>query len=93
MKNSSNWYVYILKCNGGRLYTGMTNDVKRRFEEHKTGKGGHFTKAFGAKAVIFREEHMTRSEAMKREAQIKRWSKAKKLALINNDIILLKSLG
>ncbi len=92
MEDSNKWYVYILKCSDGRLYTGMTNDVERRFDEHKTGKGGHFTRAFGVKSILFKEEHPTRSEAMKRESQIKRWSKAKKRALINNDIILLKSL-
>ncbi len=42
------WYVYIVKCKNGDLYTGITDNVQRRFEEHISGKGGHFTKSFVA---------------------------------------------
>lgn len=77
------WHVYILKCNDGRFYTGITNNLERRFEEHKTGKGAHFTKVFGVEKLLYNEDQPSRSEAMKREAQIKSWTKAQKLALIS----------
>jgi putative endonuclease len=76
------WYVYILRCNDGRLYTGMTNDVERRFLEHKAGKGGHFTGAFGAAKLLYTEGHPSRSAALKREYQLKGLTRKAKLALI-----------
>ena len=86
------WHVYILKCKNGDLYTGITNNIQRRFEEHVSGKGGHFTKSFGAKEIIFSEEHPDKPLALKREAQIKGWTRKKKLALIQGDLESLKKL-
>lgn len=86
------WYVYILKCENGDLYTGITDDVQRRFEEHASGKGGYFTKSFGAEEVLFSEEHPDKSSALKREAQIKGWTRKKKLVLIKGNLELLKRL-
>ena len=85
------WFVYIIKCENGDLYTGVTNDVHRRFEEHVSGKGGHFTRSFIAKELLFTEEYPDRSAALKREVQIKGWTRRKKLALIAGDKILLKN--
>lgn len=76
------WYVYILECSGGRFYTGVTLDVERRFEEHQKNKGGHFTRAFTANKIIYQEEYPNRSEALKREFQIKGLTRKNKLALI-----------
>ena len=76
------WYVYILECGDDRLYTGVTSDLKRRMNEHKKGKGGRFTRAFGVKRLIYKEEHPTKQEALKREAQIKGWTRKQKLALM-----------
>ncbi len=75
------YYVYILKCADGSLYTGITTDLKRRLAEHKSGKGGHYTRAHGALRMLYKERHKDRSSALRREAKIKRWSRAKKLAL------------
>jgi putative endonuclease len=66
------WYVYILKCKNGDLYTGSTDNFQRRFKEHALGRGGHFTKTFGASELVYTEEQFTKSQALKREAQIKR---------------------
>jgi len=77
------WFVYILECKGKLLYTGMTNDLKRRFKEHKSGNGGKFTRTFKAKKILYFERFDTRKEAMSREARIKRLPKLKKLALIS----------
>ena len=76
------YFVYILECCDGSLYTGITTDLKRRLAEHRAGKGGHFTRSRKVLSMVFTEEHPNRSSALKREAEIKRWRKAKKLSLI-----------
>ena len=76
------YFLYILKCKDGSLYTGITTDVKRRIKEHKTGIGGRYTRAKGAIGIVYTEEYRDRSEASKREAEIKGWSRKKKLNLI-----------
>ena len=76
------YFVYILECTDGSLYTGVTTDVVRRFSEHQSGKGGHFTRAKGAKKIVYIEPQLNRSAAQKREAQIKSWPREKKVALI-----------
>lgn len=86
------WFVYILKCKNGDLYTGITDNLQRRFEEHVSGKGGHFTKSFVAEEVLFSEQQPDKSSALKREAQIKGWTRRKKLALIVGDNESLKRL-
>lgn len=78
------WYVYILECKDGSLYAGITNDVTRRFAEHKSGKGGHYMRSHGAKKMVYTQKFATRSQALKREAEIKSWRKEQKLKLINN---------
>lgn len=76
------YYVYILQCRDGTLYTGITTDLKRREAEHRSGKGGHYTSARRAVQIVYSERHRTRGTALKREAEIKRWPRAKKLTLI-----------
>ena len=76
------YFVYILRCRDGSLYTGITTDVVRRFLEHKNKKGGGYTKGHEAEKIVFKEEWKTRSEALKREAEIKRWKREKKLNFI-----------
>ena len=76
------YFVYILECADGSLYTGITTDVKRRFIEHKSGVGSGYTRARGAKRIVYTEQHPDRSSAQKREAEIKKLTRRKKLALI-----------
>jgi len=76
------YFVYILLCKDDSLYTGIATDVGRRFEEHKAGKGSKYTRARKVKQVVYTEKHKTRSEAQKREAQIKSMTRKKKLELI-----------
>jgi len=76
------WHVYILKCGNGNLYTGITDNLERRFKEHARGKGGHFTKAFGAEKILYSEQCPDKSSALKREARIKSWTRSDKLALV-----------
>ncbi len=76
------YHVYILKCKDNTLYTGITNDLSRRFSEHKNGKGGHYTRSRGVKKLLYTKECPDRSSALKREAEIKSWTREKKLDLI-----------
>ena len=76
------YFVYMLECADGSLYTGITTDVARRFTEHQKGTGGHFTRAKKVKRIVYSEEHPNRSAALVREAEIKKWPREKKLALV-----------
>ena len=86
------WYVYILECKDGILYTGITYDLQRRFEEHLAGKGGKFTHAFKVNQFLYSEPCGSKNKALKRESQIKGWTRRKKLALIQGGKALLKRL-
>ncbi len=79
------YYAYILKCSDNSLYVGSTNDIYRRLHAHNTLKSGaHYTKIRRPVEIIHTEKFKTYSEARKREAEIKRFSRGKKLALIQN---------
>jgi len=76
------YFVYLLECADGSIYTGITTDLKRRLKEHQEGIGGHYTKARGAIRILYKEEHKDRSSASKREAEIKKMKREDKLSLI-----------
>ncbi len=76
------YYVYILECKDGSLYTGITNDVARRFEQHKQGKGASYTRSRGVHQLVYTEKKRNKSSALKREAAIKRLSRKRKLELV-----------
>ena len=76
------WYVYILKCNDGTLYTGITNDLDKRVSSHNKGTGAKYTKTRTPVEVVYHEEANDRSEASKREYQIKKLSRLAKENLI-----------
>lgn len=75
-------YTYILKCKDDSLYTGWTNDLKKRITSHNAGKGAKYTKARTPVELVYYEEFQTREEAMKREYAIKQLSRKEKEALI-----------
>ncbi len=77
------YFVYLLECADASIYTGITTDVSRRFKEHATGKGGHFTRSHKPVRILYTEAHPDRSSASKREAEIKRFSRTEKLQLTN----------
>ncbi len=76
------YFVYILKCKDGTLYTGITNDLARRFEAHKKGIGARYTRSHPPKKIVRSEKYGTKGRALKREAEIKRLSRGEKLELI-----------
>jgi putative endonuclease len=78
------YWIYILECNDGSLYTGITTDVARRFKEHQNGMGGHYTRAHAPQRILYKEKATHRSAALKREAEIKKWNRDKKIELIRS---------
>ena len=83
-KKCTTTFVYILLCNDNTLYTGWTTNMKRRLSEHNAGKGSRYTRTRTPVIVVFTEEHMNKSSAMKRESSIKNLSRSKKLQLIES---------
>lgn len=75
------WYVYILKCGDDSYYTGITNNVERRLAAHKNGTGAKYTKGRGPFTLMYQELCKDKSEATKREREIKNMRKRDKLAL------------
>ena len=76
------YFLYLLECTDKSIYTGITTDIARRLTEHKEGKlGAKYTRAHGAVRVIYSETFKTRSAASKREAEIKKWRRERKLKL------------
>jgi len=80
------YYLYFLLCEDKSIYTGVTNDIERRFLEHKNKKGGHYTSSHNAAKIIYTKEYSTQKEALARERQIKSWRRKKKLLLIEGKI-------
>jgi putative endonuclease len=76
------WYVYIILCVDNSLYTGATNNPDHRFTTHQNGKGGHYTRSHKPLKIIYTEQFATKSEALKREIEIKSWSRQKKIAVL-----------
>jgi len=77
-KHMKGWFVYILQCKDGSFYTGVTPNLKRRFQEHKEGKGGKYTLEHKPIKILFSETFNTKQEALNREKQLKGWSHRKK---------------
>ena len=76
------WCVYILRCNDGSLYTGVTNDLDRRIAAHQSGSGAKYTRARRPVHLVLHEPADGRGEALKREAAIRRLTRNEKLKLI-----------
>lgn len=76
-------YTYILKCSDGTFYTGWTNDLEKRLAAHNSGKGSKYTASRRPVEFVYTECFETKQEAMKREAEIKKLTRAEKIELIN----------
>jgi predicted GIY-YIG superfamily endonuclease len=95
MGNKMSYFVYILRSSTNQLYIGQTNNFENRIKQHitKDCKAAKFTKDYEDFKPVYREEFATRLDAMRREVQIKKWSRTKKEALITGDLKKLKSLS
>ena len=76
------WFVYILRCGDGSLYTGCTDDVQRRLTAHRSGKGAKYTRSRLPVELVYQEAVPDRSAALRQEAAIKKLRRQEKLRLI-----------
>lgn len=76
------WWVYMLRCGDGTLYTGATNNIQRRLAAHNSGRGAKYTRSRLPVELVWREEQPDKSAALRREAYLKTLTRSQKLALI-----------
>jgi putative endonuclease len=76
------WVVYMLRCADGTLYTGSTNNLKKRVQAHNTGKGAKYTRGRAPVELVYTEEYATRALALHEEANLKKLTRVRKLALV-----------
>ena len=79
---ASNWYLYILRCKDDTLYTGITTDVEKRLEQHRSGKGAKYTRGRAPLELVYQESCGDHSAALKREREVKALPREEKLILI-----------
>lgn len=77
------WRIYVLRCRDGSLYTGATNDLEARLARHAAGKGSRYTRSRLPIRLVYQEPAADRGAALRREAALKRFSRAEKLALVS----------
>ncbi|HKJ82861.1 MAG TPA: GIY-YIG nuclease family protein [Mariprofundaceae bacterium] len=78
----STWFLYLIRCRDGSLYTGITTDVARRIAEHESGKGAKYLRGKGPLTLVHQQKIGSRSEALAAEAAVKKLSRAEKEAMI-----------
>jgi putative endonuclease len=76
------WFVYVLRCRDGTLYTGISRDVAARVAKHNQGKGARYTRGRGPVALVHKERKASQGAALRREAAIKALPRRRKLALV-----------
>jgi predicted GIY-YIG superfamily endonuclease len=79
------WFVYLLRCTDGTIYTGIAKDVSRRCQQHNAGTASRYTRSRLPVVVVYQEAHASRSLALRREAAIKALSRQQKLSLIREE--------
>ena len=84
-------YTYIVRCADGSLYTGWTNNIEKRIQDHNNKKGAKYTKTRAPVTLVYLEEHGTKEEALRRECFIKTLTRKQKLTLINKAEAFLPS--
>ncbi len=87
------WFVYILRCANQSYYVGHTSNPEARFLRHRNNEGAQHTATYPPEAILYRERFDSEVDAMRRERQLKRWSRAKKDALIAGNQTLLRDLS
>lgn len=76
------YYFYLLKCKDGSLYSGSTNNLLQREKLHNLGKGSKYVRAHGGGRIVYSEKFRSRNKALRRELEVKKWQRIKKIALI-----------
>ena len=83
------WHLYLIRCDDGALYTGITTDVQRRLQEHRRNRGARRLRGRGPLELVFAQAVGDRGLALRLESAVKRWSKARKERLVGGQIRLL----
>lgn len=82
------WFLYLIRCADGKLYTGISTDVEHRFQQHETGEGAKFTRGRGPLDLVFQQSVGDRSRASRLEWRVKRLNKKDKEKLVEGRIVL-----
>ena len=85
------WFVYLLRCSDGSLYTGISTDVARRIKTHNSGKGAAYTRMRGPAQLVWQCHAGSQSRALRLERRIKRYSRAQKEKLIAGKLEVMRS--
>jgi predicted GIY-YIG superfamily endonuclease len=85
-KSTTKWWVYILQCADGNLYTGITTDVERRLRQHNTGTASKYTRSRRPVEMVYRRSLPNQSKALQREAAIKSLARSAKVKLIEEQL-------
>lgn len=80
------WYVYMVECDDGSLYTGVSNDLAKRFAAHQCGRGAKYFRLRKPLRIVYTEQQLSKSHALAREYAIKQLPKSAKLTLINGEL-------
>ena len=88
-----NWYLYIIRCRHGSLYTGIATDVERRFAEHQENKGSKYLRGRGPLELVFKKQVGKRELALKIERLVKKLSRVKKEKIVNMDAGVEEIIG
>ncbi len=89
----SGWFVYMIHCTDGSLYTGISTDVEKRYTQHETQKGAKYFRGRKPKQLVYQESGHDRSSASKREIEIKKLSRVNKMQLILSTENQIKHVG
>jgi len=84
------WFIYLIRCRNGHLYTGISTDVARRFAEHEAGKGAKYLRGKGPLELVYQKRIGTRSEALKAEIKVKNMPRSAKENMIKQAHIHLQ---
>ncbi len=93
MQSSYTYFLYILKCSDGSFYVGSTTNLENRLKTHSQGEGANHTAKRRPVQLVYHERLNSFNDAVKRERQVKKWSRAKKEALIRGEKEKLKKLS
>jgi putative endonuclease len=78
------YYFYLLRCSDGSLYAGICIDLNQRVETHQNGRGAKYTRSRLPVTLVFHEQHRSKGEALRRESEVKNWTKQRKERLVSD---------
>ena len=83
MDQQQHYYFYLLRCSDNSLYAGICIDLEKRVEIHQNGKGAKYTRSRLPVTLVYQEQHRSKGDALRREAEVKKWTKERKERLVS----------